>query len=471
MDQKTRPRLAAVAVTLGIFLAFAGDGIHGYFAPDEMMNLYQAWFPSLGQLLWSDRPLGSVVYRVVFALSGLNPVSYRLVCFILLLANLALLYQFCKLASGSREMAAVACLVGAYHAHLADLYYTSSILFDLLCFFFSYAALTYYMRIRSRDGYLNPWQTVAMLLLYVCALGSKEMAVALPVWIVLYELIYQRPVIRRDGLRGWLVRHMWFVWISIPITLLYIASKTAGAQRMTINPSYQLHFSPRIFLAGWRHYLPDLFYGAFRFTDLRVVLLWAALVVFALVVRRRELLFAWCITMVGALPFIFIPPRGFYAMYMTLPGWYLFAGSSLILLRDKTMREVPRLSAALGVRTEQLALFTVVAGVAIVLHWREKPLGNQWVAGAFEQTKPIVEYLDRHYPKLPHGAKILFLSDQCPTPDYILSFIFALRYNDQDIRVDRAKSDPALLSESARAGYDHVFAWDNAGVSEVPQTH
>jgi hypothetical protein len=434
-----------------------------------MMNLYRAWFPTIGQLMQNDRPVGALVYRMLFALFGLNPLPYRALCFVLLLANLALLYRFCKLASGSCEIAALACLVGAYHAHLADLYYTSSILFDLLCFFFSYLALTYYIGIRSGGAYLRLRQTVTMLLLYMCALGSKEMAVALPVLIVCYELIYERPKPSWAGLRVWLVRYAWFVWVSIPITLSYIAYKTASAQRMTLIPDYQLHLSLRAFLAGWRHYLPDLFYGAVRFTDLKVVGLWAALLALAIIVRRRELLFAWCVTMIGALPFIFINPRGFYAMYMTLPGWYLYGGSLLTVLREKAMRGFPRLAAALGVRTEQLVLFSVVAAVAIPLHWREKPIGSEWVPGAFEQTRPIIEHLASRYPKMPHSAKVLFLSDPCPSPDYILYFIFALEYRDKDIRVDRAKSDPTLLLEPARARYDYVFVWDKAGIAEVRQ--
>jgi hypothetical protein len=75
-----------------------------------------------------------LVYRVLFGLFGLDPFPYRVVCFVLLLANLVLLYIFCKRLAASAEVAALACLLGAYHAHLADFYYASAASFDLLCF-------------------------------------------------------------------------------------------------------------------------------------------------------------------------------------------------------------------------------------------------------------------------------------------------------------------------------------------------
>ena len=43
-----------------------------------------------------------------------------------LLANLGLLYLFCLRLSRSIEVAALACLLGAYQAHLGDLYYNTA---------------------------------------------------------------------------------------------------------------------------------------------------------------------------------------------------------------------------------------------------------------------------------------------------------------------------------------------------------
>src|ERR1035437_7365714 len=117
-----RNTVFAALVIVGVFLAFAGDGLRAYFTPDEMMNLYGAWFRPLAE---SDRPVGALFYRALFDAFGLNPLPYRIACFAILSANLTLLYILCLRLSGSREVAALACLLGAYHAHLADLYYST----------------------------------------------------------------------------------------------------------------------------------------------------------------------------------------------------------------------------------------------------------------------------------------------------------------------------------------------------------
>src|SRR5436853_4086125 len=110
---------ATIGATLVIcaMLAFAADGVRAYFTPDDMMNLYGAWSASVTELLQGHRPLGGLVYRGLFAVFGLSPLPFRVVCFSLLLANLALLYRFCWRLTRSREVGTLACLVGAYHAH------------------------------------------------------------------------------------------------------------------------------------------------------------------------------------------------------------------------------------------------------------------------------------------------------------------------------------------------------------------
>ncbi|HLK67532.1 MAG TPA: hypothetical protein VKU19_29045 [Bryobacteraceae bacterium] len=455
---QNRVRLLAGVVPLGIFFAFAGDGIRGYFAPDEMMNLYAAWFPPIWKLIQNDRPIGALAYRALFAGFGLNPLPYRFLCFVLLLANLALLYEFCRLVSGSREIAILACVIGAYHAHLADLYYISSIIFDLLCFFFYYCAFVYYLLVRNRSRGAGAADVGVLAVLYLGALGSKEMAVTLPVLMLVYEMIYYRGKLSMAAIGREIRHHAWFPVLSIPITIAYLAFKTAGAHRMTLNPDYLPQPSARIFLAGWQHYLFDLFYHAVKFSNFTVIAVWVGMLALAIAARNRDLLFAWCLALIGALPFIFINPRGFFVMYLTLPGWYLYASRALVLLRDGALRGFRNRPVVCGVRLEQLVLFALVTAAVIPAHRHEKPLGNAWVPAAIQQTRPVIERLAVVNPKLPHAAKVLFLSDPCPVDDYLLYFIVALHFRDKDVQVDRVKVNAALAAE--RSKYDYVFSVD-----------
>jgi Dolichyl-phosphate-mannose-protein mannosyltransferase len=443
IPQRARaPLLAALAIG-GIFLAFAGDGIRAYFTPDDMMNLYVSWSAAPADLLHNDRPLGALVYRALFALFGLNPLPYRIVCFALLLANLGLLYRFCLRLSGSREAAALACLLGAYHAHLADLYHSTGTIYDLLCCLFFLLAFNFYLKIRE-TGYPSWRQTAVLLALYGCALASKEMAVMLPLYVALYDWIFHRTEWRR-------VIRIPMLWIAIPLTALYAAQKVAGPHAMTANPDYAQHISLRVFLTGWKWYMGDLFYGVVAFNTLKIVLLWLLLAAFAAMVRRREVWFALCVLMLGVLPFIFIAPRGFFVMYLVLPGWYLFTASVVLWL----VRQLPRWADWMAVRPEQLASFAVVALLLVPLHRAEKPLGKGWVAGAHQQVRTVLEQLAERFPAMPRGSKVLFLSDPYDANDWILTSMFRLEYRDRDLRVDRVKVDPSLASKTA--DYAHVF--------------
>ena len=456
-----RARAVIALAVCGIFFLFAGDGIRGYFTPDDMMNLYQAWSSGPAGILHHDRPVGQIVYRAVFAAAGLNPLPFRLVAFGLLLANLALLYRFCIRLSGSREIAVLACLLGAYHAHLADLYYSSGSIYDLLCCFFVLAALDYYTGIRQRGRFPGLRQTAALLALYVLALGSKEMAVALPLYIVVYELLYGKDF------GAWLRRGAWFWWLSLPVTAAYGIWKLAGPHRMTANPDYAPRFTVHAFFAGWRHYLPDLFYGAIAFNDAKVILLFAAMLALAVYARRREMLFGWVVAFAGALPVIFVPPRGMFVLYLTIPGWCLYTAGALVLLRDAVVRRLPGWAAALGVRPEQLALAAVLTAVLLPLHRHEKPAGKWWVEPDYEAVRTVMQGLDRDGPVRP-GARILFLSDPFDRGDWILSNMFRLRYRDDALQVDRVKDHPELAPRAAE--YDRVYRWDAHGLRQVHES-
>lgn len=452
---------AALAVALaagGCLFALAGDGIRAYFTPDDMMNLYGAWSSSP---LAADRPVGALFYRGFFTLFGLHPMPYRLAAFALLAANLALLYGFCARLARSREVAALACLLGAYQAYLAELYYSTGTIYDLLCCFFFLLALVWYLRIRDAGGLPDWRQTAGLLGLYALALGSKEMAVTLPLLLVVYECIYHRA-------RLW--RQWRFVWLALPLTALYALRKTLGPHRMTSNPNYALDLSAHAFLSSWKHYLGDLFYSAVRFNTFNLILLLAAMLALAALARRREMLFAWCFLFIAMLPVAFIAPRGLFAIYMTLPGWYLYASSALTLARDGLVRGFPRFAAAFGVRPEQAALFLLVAALLIPAHLRERPTGKVWVPETHAMVRNVIQPLTARYPTMPRGASVLFLDDPYPKDEWMLTFIFRLVYRDNQIRVDRVKVWPELAKEPARSQYQRVFTLDEKGLREVSGT-
>ncbi len=460
MNLKTAVRVLTILSAFAFLFAFAGGGLRAYFTADDVMNLYFAWSSSLGQLLKDNllffsgaiRPLGSLAYRVLFSIFGFHPLPYRLVCFGLLIANLGLLYLFCLRLARSREVAALACLLGAYHARLTDLYYNSGTIYDLLCFFLYYAALTYYLSIREKGGLPKTGQTAIILTLYILSLDAKEMAVTLPVWVLLYELVFHPPLpLNWPNVRRWVFEEARLCWLTVPVTMIYIAGKLAGPNRIVNIPDYAPHIGLNPFMHGWTHYLSEFFYNVIPIGRTQVVLVWLVLLAIALMSRRRDLLFGWLAGMTGVLPVIFINPRGLYAVYITLPAFYMFAAVSLVVLRD---RLVPKGKERWAV--PQLALFLVVAPGLAAIHSSEKARMTV-PAISSDPIRTLQDQLTARYPSMPHAANILILSDPFEPGDWILTMFFRLHYRDREIQVDRMKGLKNMPPDFAQKHYAHVF--------------
>ncbi len=470
---KVAPALVAIFI-LVYFLAFAGDGLFAYFNGDDLMVLYGSWFQPIGQLLKANvlyysgafRPLGELFYRPLIGIFGLNPLPFRIVCFGFVLANMGLLYAFCRRLSGSREIAALACLIGAYHAYLMDIYYSSSTIFELLCFFFYYVAFLYYVSIRDRGDYPGVLQSLTLLILYILALDSKEMAVSLPAWIASYELVFHPPPpLSLARLGQWALREGRFLLMSIAVTAPYVAGKLAGSGHMTDNPAFRPDISWNALMNGWKHYLWELFYDHVTFGTAQVIVLWVALLILAVVSRRRELRFAWLAVMTGVLPVMFIAPRALYALYMALPAFYLFAGRVLVLLRDAALGGAAT-AKLFQIPVRQLATFLLVAVTLAPFHSRQKILvGRPWVES--QPLQVLNEYLTAKYPEMPRNARILFLADPLPVEDAALTMLIHLRYRDQGIRVDRVKTMAAAPDAAEQKKYLHVFTLTEREIKEA----
>jgi hypothetical protein len=440
----TGNRLAALtgcALAAAFFLWFAGDGLAAGFTPDDMMNLYGAWDHP-----WrSDRLAGTLFYNLGFRAFGFVPLGYRVVCCVLLAANLALLYFFSVRLARSQFVAGLACLLGAYHAHLADLYYSTGTIYDLLCYTFWFGAFVWYASIRERGAVPGWGQTAGLVVLYAAALNSKEMAVTLPGFVLLYELLYH------TGEKGW--KRWALLAAAIPVTAAFLAWKLAGPGRMADNPAYSIDPSLAVFLRNWRHFLHDLFYGAIDFTAARLWIFWALTLAVAAALRRRDMLFGWALLFLGAGPVVFLPERGLYVLYVVLPGLWLYLAS---LVDAAAPRRLPY---------REAAVLLIVATTLAPLHTRQKPTGKAWVAEAFDSIGVLDRQLTARYPKMPSGARVLFTTDPYPADDWIVTFIFRLHYRDRDLVVDREKQTPGRTQPPET--YRYVFAMEKGELRQL----
>jgi hypothetical protein len=448
----------------GIFLVlyffwFAGGGVRARFTGDDLSNLAVHLTPSLAGLLarnlayWSSayRPMGGIVYVAIYRLAGFHPLPFRIVCFALLLGNLWLLYRVALRLTGGRDAALLTTLLGAYHAWLVDLYFSTGTIYELLCYAFYLGAFGYYVSIRQAGKIPSGRQLAGLMALYICALNSKELAVTLPPVLLCYEWIWHRPQWDVRAFARWLAREGRAAAIAAALTVPYIAGKMIGPDSLAANPAYRPAISPLRYLKTFTLYLNLLLYQDHRFRDRGTLLLLAAMLGLALWRRSRPLLFAWCFVLLSVLPFIFLPHYSGFFLYLPLAGWALYAGTALAMQREKVAARVP--PAAL------------LAGLALVLapmHALESRHTRQVFATSDLPTTEIAAGLERVAPSLPRGARLYFESDPFPAHDLGLTFLAQLVYHDPDLRVSRAKD-----GDSPAGGYDVVLRWDEGRLTRT----
>jgi hypothetical protein len=219
-----------VGLLLAYFLHFALPALGAGFGDDEMMNLYLYWLAGPFKLIqanlcfWSTfpRPAGALYYLPLYHFFSLDPLPYRIVQISILAATIPIFFCLTKLLSGSRAVAFLVALAMCYHGQMGSLVFTGSFIYDVLCGFFYFVALTYYVHIRQKGVVLRPGQVAIFLALYVCALNSKEMAVSLPVIMFIYEAL------GCPRLRDWdeFARRNWRVaipaFVAALVTAIYI---------------------------------------------------------------------------------------------------------------------------------------------------------------------------------------------------------------------------------------------------------
>ena len=147
-----------VIILVAYFLHFALPAVGGGFSEDDLSALYSYWFSgTLGKMLWENisfwkgigRPAGGLYYLPLSHLFRVNPQPYRIVQISILAAVIPMVYYLARFLASSRSVAFLAVLAFCYHAQLASLVSSGSYVYDVLCGFFYFAALTYYVHKRT----------------------------------------------------------------------------------------------------------------------------------------------------------------------------------------------------------------------------------------------------------------------------------------------------------------------------------
>jgi hypothetical protein len=495
-----------VIVLVAYFLYFALPALGGGFPGHDMMNMYTYWLPGILKSLranicfWTSfyRPGGALYYLPLYHFFALDPLPYRIVQIIILAASIPVVYYLARLLASSQSVAFLGVLGFSYHARLADLVFTGPYIYDVLCGFFYFSALTFYVRIREKEPLLRPMQCVGFLALYICALNAKEMAVTLPVIVLIYEVLK----FLRFGEWKQFARCNWrFALPSLIaglLTAVYIYGKTHGANSLTQANVYRVEYSWHRFTASNRHFIDEIFYQLIpNHVAPDVVLFTAWGLVFAYAFLRRDLLLQlmafWVV--ITPLPLDFITIRGDACLYIPLFGWAMIVAkvvsdsikliSRFFATVDQRRTDVARQPAQLltGATTNRVqwapigtalaavagkmsplmfrgfATLLVACGLAVLTHWENQRFNRVPVLlKSGQKALRVIKSLRSLNLHPAPGSMILlrgwpYRSDPFWSNGWNTVFIASLVYNDRSLRIYHEGTNQLTQQEIAKMDY------------------
>ena len=471
MRKADRILFAAGALFIGgYFWLLAGGAVHGYFSSDDLMNLHRAWTPPLGKLISGNllfflhsefyRPLAEAWYRSIYYFAGFNPAPFKVINLAIVFLNIALTYNLVRRLSHSGSAAALAALLFSYHARFVMIYTDTGFIYDVLCYFFYFSTVTWYVRIRQEGRLPKLFEVIGCALLYICAVDSKEIAVSLPVTLLAYELTLGGKA------EGWLaIRRWWTVLLTGAMTALFIGGRILSPDSLLQNEAYRPVLTWSRFMETSVSFTNELFYSGQWFTPGKLLVLWAAMLAYALATRSRILQFAWMFLMIAPLPVAFLLPRDAPQYYVPFFGWVLYAAAMIV---DGIELAVAKLPAAVRPWTRRAAGALAVAGIAGALYPYEKQTGAYAPSVTIEgeEMRCATAQLRALYARLPARARLYFLDDPTPS-DWNLLFLVQLAYRDATLVVEPVHRKQPRPADEQLASYDHVFDYRGGHLTEL----
>jgi hypothetical protein len=497
------------AILVAYFLYFAVPALRGGFREDEMMNMGICWCAGALKSLLANiafwkvflcpgdtlyylplylyRPGGALYYLPLYHFFGLDALPYRIAQISILAASIPLVYYLSRRLASSRSIAFIAVLALCYHPRLASLVFVGAFIYDVLCGFFYFAALAYYMHIREQELPLRPPQLLGFLILYIGALNCKEMAVTLPLIVLIYELL------KSHGRPDWKAFLHWIRSYAAPsliaglITVFYIYGKTHGPSSLASLGPYLPRYSWHNFMAANAQFVGELLFAGRTIAPTTLLILWAFVFIYAFVRRDRmlELMAFWIVIVPVPLAFI-VPVRVGAPLYLLLFGWAMIFAKvvfDLITLISKFLVFVgdrvraTTTGAATGIASTKeasrvvriTATLLVALALAVFTQRENQRLRAPWLnVGA--KTSHIIQTFRSLGLRPTHGSRILLLlKENLFQNKWNAFFIASLVWNDHSLRIWVERADELTPQQQANVDYIISLGEFSADVIHSPE--
>jgi hypothetical protein len=456
-------------IAYGVFLAsyfawFSRPTLSVHFAADDMMNIAGYWRIKPLQLLLAQvmpwrpyyRPMGGLVYLSLFHGFGLNPVPYHLVLLFILFANACLVYRLAVLLAGGEIAAGLAAMAVCYHAGIHTLYYNTAFTYDALCCMFYLAAFVCYLQVRAQGRLPGARATIAVLLLHLCALNSKEMAATFPAILLIYEWIYHRPCLDTASVRAWLRGEGRVPLLATGLTLIFCYGHLVRQGGLMQDPAYRPVLNWDQIVDFQSRSLGDLLIRPDPVGVGAIVGIWLVFTYLAWRRNRPILRLCWWYMVITPLPIEVL--RGRAGACLAIPYAGLAVSCSVVFV------DVCRAAAdffagePLFRRFARSHLFAaaVVLGAA-TWAWYNSDFQERYIRPIMTQlgqtTWDAIRQLNALNPRASRNAEIVFLHD--PFNGYDMQFITELWFRDRSLNIRLARESPVSPEDLAHA--ERVF--------------
>lgn len=400
---------------------------------DDLMNCYRIletpWSSLVADLVqfWRPtplfRPLGEIFYKLFWGWFGFDPLPWRLACGGLMIANAFILGHLATRLSGSLSVGLAATATGSFHSLWSHLYLNSGTIFEILAYTFVYGGLVWYTEFH------DPWGAT---LLFLLGLNAKESAILLPVYIVLYELLWRKRI-------PWL-----YCALSGAVSLAFIFGRVYGPEGLASIGNYQPNYSLASYFNSFRAYFAPLILW-------KTAPLWACLFIalIPLLLRNRLAALSTGIFAFGILPLAFVPDRGLEGVYVACAALPLALASTLLKLPTEPKRFA-------GTLLLFLAFALWMPRIQTFDGW-----DKEWV-----EIRNFRQSLARLYPQMPPGVQIRFVAEPF-TADYpwASTFITRLLYKDATLKIV-SPHNPHTASAPESLDFA-VLGWRNDAVYRI----
>jgi len=435
-----------VAAVIGWFLFLTHRALGYGFNPDDVMLMNFAIGRPLKLHLqsipffWngSMRPLGSIFYLTLYKSFGYWAVPYRIAAFVLLTANLILLYRCARAITKGRKAAFLVLLAGCFHGAMWDIYANTGTVYDLLCQFFILLTVTVWANGKVRPVWLD---ALLVGLLTVGAVESKEMGVAIPVILLCYDLLFRRGAIR----------YVAIVTASL-VTAVFLVGRFAQQTAVTGNVAFTPIITFPHYLMTTRLYLGFLLNRP-GLSEIGTAAVLLAALGLACALRNRVMLFGLAYYLFTLMPMSFATARTGYALYVPAVGAVFYAVALFSQITDYLMHRTG-FAWARPALTGVFAFFVMASQFSANRRLEAAKIDP----GYLPQLEALTTGMRRAYPTLPPGALVTLVNDPF-LPDAQFTALFTLRafYDDPALLLQRIHWDPARGPEQLNGAQYPLF--------------